>query len=248
MEFKLPESHQIILEIEGEQHEGSYYFLFGKMVVNFKGNTNSCNIPEGEPQTAAVQIFRNLVEEHYVNLSEIPIEWPENIRQAAYAYINSDEDESSLDDLIKSFGESKPGNQAFRQIAHLTLIALQVVVPAWKEICDGNELEKTTTELWKWLEDPDHEIDWEAACKPKAALRHGQQIEDCDACRAEPMADAVAATATFLRTADVDAASEALSSASAAHDEGCHPDDEFDSFQRRLVFSLLPSVLAHGKR
>ncbi len=248
MEFKLPESQQITLEIEGERHEGSYYFLFGQMVVNFRGSTSSCVTPEGQPHAVAGQMFRDLVKKHHVSLSEIPTKWPENVRQAAYAYVNSDDDESSLDDLIKSFGEPKPGSPAFRQIAYLCLMALEVVVPAWKEICDGNELEETTTELWKRLKDPDHEIDWRAACSPKPALRHGQQIEDCDACRAEPLADAVASTASFLRTGNISNACDALASASAAHDEGCHPDDEFDSFQRRLVFSLLPSVLAHGKR
>lgn len=248
MEFKLPESQQITLEIEGERHEGSFYFLFGQVVVNFRGSTNSCVTPEGQPYAVAEQMFRDLVKKHHVSLSEIPTEWPEKVRQAAHAYINSDEDESSLDDLIKSFGEPKHGSLAFKQIAILCLMGVEVVVPAWKEICDGNELEETTAELWKRLEDPNHSIDWEAACSPKPALRHGQQIEDCDACRAEPLADAVSATASFLRTANIESAFAALASASAAHDEGCHPDDEFDSFQRRLVFSLLPSVLAHGKR
>lgn len=247
MEFQFPESHPLEIEIEGVKHKGSFYFLLGQMVVNFKGNTSSQIAPEGETHDAAEQMLRTLVQEHCVSISEIPSEWPEDIRQAAHACINSGDDESSLDDLIRSLGEPEPDSLAFKQIAILCLKSLDVVVPAWKEMCDANDLEETTAELWKRLEDPDHSIDWEGACSPKPALRQGKQIKDCDACRAEPLAEAVAATATFLRTANIESAFDALSSASAAHDEGCHPDDEFDSFQRRLVFSLLPSVLAHGK-
>lgn len=248
MEFQFPESHPVEIEIERVKHKGSFYFLFGQMVVNFNGNTSSQKASEGATDDAAEQMLRTLVQEHYISISEIPSEWPEDIRQAAHAYINSGDDESSLDDLIRSFDDPEADSLAFKQIAILCLKSLDVVVPAWKEICDDNELLQTTAELWKRLEDPDHSVNWEAVCSPKPALRHGNQIEDCDACRAEPLAEAVAATATFLRTANIESAFDALSSASAAHDEGCHPDDEFESFQRRLVFSLLPSVLAHCKR
>lgn len=247
MEFKFPESHPVEIEIEGVKHKGSFYFLLGQMVVNFNGNTSSQIAPKGEPDGAAKQMLKTLVQEHYVSLSEIPSEWPEDIRQAAHAYINSGDDESSLDDLTRSFGDPEADSLAFKQIAILCLKSLDVVVPAWKEICDDNELLQTTAELWKRLEDSDHSVNWEAACSPKPALRHGKKVEDCDACRAEPLAEAVAATATFLRTANIESAFDALSSVSAAHDEGCHPDDEFESFPKRLVFSLLPSVLAHGK-
>lgn len=248
MEFKFPESHPLEIEIEGVKHKGSFYVLLGQLVVNFKGNTSSQIAPEGETHDAAEQMLRTLVQKHYVSISEIPSEWPEDIRLAAYAYTNSGDDESSLDDLICSLGDPQHRSLAFKQIAILCLKSLEVVVPAWKEICDDNELEETTSKLWRWLENPDHAVDWEAAREPRAALRHGKKIEDCDVCRAEPLAEAVAATATFLRTSNIESAFDALSSVSAAHDEGCHPDDEFESFQRRLVFSLLPSVLAYGKR
>lgn len=247
MEFKFPESHPVEIEIEGVKHKGSFYFLLGQMVVNFKGHISSQIAPKGEPDGAAKQMLKTLVQEHYVSICEIPSEWPEEMRQAAYAYINSGDDESSLDDLICSLGDPQHRGLAFKQIAILCLKSLEVVVPAWKEICDNNELEETTSELWKWLENPDHIVNWEAACEPRAALRHGKKIEDCDVCRAEPLAEAVAATATFLRTSNIESAFDALSSVSAAHDEGCHPDDELESFPKRLVFSLLPSVLAHGK-
>lgn len=108
------------------------------------------------------------------------------------------------------------------------------------KLTSGDTPEKTYRDLRNWLVDPTHTVDWESAQIPCIALRDGERVGDCDACRLEPTANAVASTAFYLRTANPEKAVDVLRSTSAAFDEGCHSQDSPDRFEKWLVFNVLP--------
>lgn len=232
----LPEIHTLQVQVNGSQHRGSWYVLLGKVIVNYRDHTLTVSADPLPSEESLAALLRDLVAAHAVDLGQIPSAWPSDLRAAAHRYINSKEDESALADLL--------GNLAFDQTGWLCLDAASVVGPFWKELCDDNEPEQTLGELKLWMEDRSHSVNWTRVTMPSVATRGGRPIVDDDACRAEPIAVAVASTASFLQTEDKSSAIEALLSASAAHNEGCRPDELYASFEERLVKDLLPLVLA----
>jgi hypothetical protein len=185
-------------------------------------------------------MLRDLVRKYYISLGSLPASLPTPIRDAAHVFVNSFDDDQLTRDLVSAFGESTQAAEVHRQLSWLCVNATGIVVPFWKLMCDSDIPEKTYLGLRNWLADPSHAVDWSSAQRRSFATRDGQRVTDCDACRLEPIADAVAKTAEFLRTAESSVAVDALLAVAAAYDEGCHPHDLPDRFEKWLVFDVLP--------
>ncbi len=168
---------------------------------------------------------------------------PEALLPAAYNYLNVFDDDQSVHGFVSAFGELTAGSLAYQQVAWLAIYATGLVVPFWKHMCDGDAPEQIHSRLQAWLLDPTTEVDWETACTPCIASRSGEQVVDCDACRLEPIAEAVSSLANYLQTADPEMAAACLSAASSAFNEGCHPRALSDGFERWLVFEALPHAM-----
>ena len=243
MEFKLPEIHEISVDIDGERFNGSWYIILNDMVVNYNGHAASTPQRKTDADPVAVRMLRDLVEKHYARLESIPSGIPHSIRLAAHRYVNSADEESAAAELVASFGDSIAGSTVHQQLSWLCVNAISMIVPAWKYMCDGNAAGETFYNLRQWLEDPMHAMDWSIVTTPAIALRNGVRVGDCDACRLVPIADAVASTARFLQSAQSADATAALISASCAFDEGCHSSDAPDRFEKWLIFDVLQTAL-----
>jgi hypothetical protein len=243
MEFQLPDIHDISVDIDGKRFNGSWYIILNKMIVNYNGYTAS--IPElaTDPNEIAGRMLRDLVMKHYTPLELIPTEIPFAIRVAASQYINSSDEDIAAADFVASFGKSVPSSEVHQQLSWLCVNALSMIVPAWKDMCDSNAAEDTFNNLRRWLQDPTHRVDWETATTPAIGLRNGERVGDCDSCRLEPTADAVANAAKYLRSAEPVHATNCLLSASYAYAEGCHSQDAPDRFEKWLVFYVLQHSL-----
>jgi len=243
MKFRLPEIHQIGLDVDGERFDGSWYVVLDQMVVNYNGHTASTGQQERNADQVATRMLADLVRTHYVRLDSVPAGIPESIRLAAQRYANESLEESATANLVASFGRSSIGSHTHQQVSWLCVNGISMIVPAWKQMCDGNAAEETFTNLRQWLLDPRHAVDWETVTTPAIALRDGVPIGDCDACRLEPTAEAVAHTARYLKVADAADATAALLSASYAYNEGCHAPDAPDRFGKWLVWNVLESAV-----
>ena len=242
MAFTLPPVHDIAIEIEGRTFEGSWYVVLGDMVVNYNGHTAKAHKGASDADTVAIEVLRDLVRKHYICLDLLPANLPAPVRNAAYIFLNSFHVGQPAHDLVSSFGESVLGSRVHRQLSWLCVNAIGMVAPYWKFMCDSDTPERTYLALRKWLADPSHSVDWALAQSPSIATRNGARVGDCDACRLEPIADAVAKTATYLRTADSLMAVDALLAVASAYDEGCHPQGSHDRFEKWLVFDVLPQA------
>ena len=243
MEFKLPDVHEISVDVDGQRFDGSWYIILNDMVVNYNGYTASTAERKAGADEVAVRLLRDLVEKHYTRLESISAAIPHAIRLAAHRYVNSPDEDSGAADFVASFGDSVKESAIHQQLSWLCVNALWMIVPAWKHMCDGNAAEDTFNNLRQWLQDPTHTVDWPTATTPAIALRNGVRVGDCDACRLEPTADAAAHAARYLQSAhSVDAAATLLS-ASYAYDEGCHSIDAPDRFEKWLVFEALQTSL-----
>lgn len=243
MKFKLPEIHEITVEVDGERFEGSWYIILGDLVINYNGHTASTHQRKTNADAVAKKMLGDLVEKHYVRLETIPAGIPQTIRQAAHHYANGSLEESAAAELVASFGRSIVGSLTHRQLSWLCINGISMIVPAWKHMCDGNAAEEVFADLRQWLQDPLYAVDWATATTPAIALRDGIRVGDCDACRLEPTAEAVAHTARYLLSANAADATAALLSASDAFDEGCHTPDAPDRFEKWLVLNVLKSAL-----
>jgi hypothetical protein len=243
MTYGLPESFDIETEIDGRCFDGAYSIVFGDLVVYYNGHTSSARKPQTNTREIAIRMLQELVRVHYVEIDLIPSDLPERIRNAAFEYVNSFDDDEPIRKLIQAFGESTVGSEVHTQISWLCVNALQPIVPFWKAMCDDDGPERTLADLRLWLKDRSHSVDWESARQPALALCDGIKIEDCDACRAEPIAKAVANCADYLQTADTDAAVKTILHAWGAHAEGCWPQDEERPFERWFVEVALPNAL-----
>lgn len=243
MDFQLPDVHEISIDVDGKRFDGSWYIIWNRMIVNYNGYTAS--IPEltTDANEVAERMLRDLVTKHYIPLELIPETIPLAIRVAAVQYINSAEEDVAGAEFVASFGESVPASEVHQQLSWLCVNALSMIVPAWKYMCDSNTAEDTFNSLQQWLQDPSHRVDWQAATTPAIALRDGVRVGDCDACRLEPTADAVANAARYLQSAEPAHATNCLLSANEAYGEGCHSRDAPDRFPKWLVFDVLPTSL-----
>ena len=240
MEFTLPPVHDIEIEIDGRRFDGSWYVILGDMIVNYNGYTVSTHERTTDADEVAVEMLHDLVRKHYIGLDSLPDNLPTRIRDAAHNYVNAFGDDQPTHELVSSFGESIVGSDVHQQLSCLCVNAIGMIVPFWKFMCDSNTPETTYRELRHWLDDPSHSVDWSSAQRPSLAMRDGERVGDCDACRLEPTADAVAKAAAYLRTADPSLAVDVLLAAASAYDEGCHSQDSPDRFEKWLVFDVLP--------
>jgi hypothetical protein len=246
MSFRLPDVHDIAVVVDGRTFEGSWSIVLGQLVVYYNGHASGVENPHEAHDEVAREVLRELVREHYVPLEAIAADLPAVIREAAYVYVNNLDEEDSAAGLVAAFGDTEPGSTTHRQLSRLCVNALTPIVPFWKLMCDTNGPEQTLDNLRSWLEDPAMPVDWEAACRPEVALRDGEVVGDCDACRLEPIATAVAATAEYLQFADAPAAVAALDHASFAWSEGCHLEENLQRFERWLALDVLPSASVCG--
>lgn len=242
MPFELPETIDIEQEIDGRRFEGAYSFMLGDMVVYYNGHTKSVRKPDADTQKVALDMLRQLVQENYVGMGSIPRDLPQRMREAALEYVNSFDDEEPIRALVESFGEASVGSHTHTQLSWLCVNAVQPIVPFWKFMCDDDTPERTLDDLAQWLCNRAHSVDWESARQPAVARRDGLKIVDCDACRAEPIAKAVAHCANYLQNGQIESAVETIFEAWGAHSEGCWPEDEQRPYERWLVEFALPNA------
>jgi hypothetical protein len=239
MTLEIPDFTDIEVEIDGRQFRGAYSVMLGDLVVYYNGHTSSVRKPTTNLREVAVDLLRELVREHHVDISSLSSELPQAIRDAALAYVNGFDDDTLIRDLIESFGSAPAGSVAHSHVSRLCLEALQPIVPFWKFMCDDEGPVQIVGELNRWITDRSFRIDWESARRPFICYRDGQRVQDCDACRVEPIAQAVAHCADYLQTGNMDSAVATLAQACAAYDEGCSPEGEERSFEQWLVEEVL---------
>jgi hypothetical protein len=235
----LPESFDIEVKVDGNTFQGAYSVILGDLVVYYHGRTLSMRKPEADLQRHGEKMLVRLVQECYVDPEIVPRELPEDVRAAAIEYVNSHDNEDAIYTLVESIGESPTGSENHRRVAFLCLNALQPIAPCWKYLADDNAAERLHSELVAWVQDGSKVVDWEKACTPLVGIRDGDRIQDCDACRIEPIANSLAATANYLQTGSTDSAVEALLDAWGAANEGCWP-EENGEFEQWLVSVALP--------
>ena len=241
-DFSLPEVTDIEIAMDGRTVAGAYSVMLGNLVVYYNGRTSSVSKPESNVHETAIQMLQDLVRQNYIEINRVPSELPEPIRQAAAAYVNSFDDDEPIRELLNAFGQSDSGSHVHTQVCWLCINALQPIVPCWKTICDDDAAQQILAELQRWLKDRSYLINWEAARQPLVARRGGIKIEDCDACRVEPIANALAHCADYLQTAHTDSAVKVILEAWGAHAEGCWPADEERPYEQWFIEVALPKA------
>ena len=246
MAIELPEVFEFEMDVDGRRVRGSYAFMLG-LTVYYKGDARNARQPARAEdvlpiaQRLLAQMVRDRAAETPVPDPRLPAE----VRRAAEAYLDADpfDDEEAIRRLIASLGETTPGSAAHRRVGRLLLAALSPILPAWRHMCDGEAPIAIHAALRAWFDDPSRPVDWAAAQTPVTPMHDGRPVEDCDICRARPIAQAVAACAAFLYTGEQAAAVTALAQASLAASEGCWPAEEKRSFEQWLIAEALGAVV-----
>lgn len=243
MAFKLPEVFDIYTTVDDKRVKGAYAFVLG-LTVYYKGDAENVPKPEREEDVPIIarQLLEELVRKRNAKCGSVPDGLPASVRRAAAAYLDSFDDEKAVRRLISSFGDCRAGSESHDQVSCLLLNALVPIAPCWTELCDDRVPVETHEQLMEWFVDRNRAVHWDIVERVAVARRNGQVIADCDACRAEPIARAVAACAKFIHHAEISHAVEAVSYADGAHAEGCWPNQEERSFQRWLVEMALPKA------
>jgi hypothetical protein len=245
-DFSLPKVTGIEISVDGRTVTGAYSLVLGNLVVYYNGRTSSVRKPETNMHETAIEMLQDLVRQNYIEISKVPPELPEPIRIAAAEYVNSFDDDEPIRELIKAFGQATINSHVHTQISRLCINALQPIVPCWKAICDDDAAQQMLAELQRWLNDRSYPINWETARRPLVARRDGIKIVDCDACRVEPIATALAHCADYLQTANTDSAVKVILEAWGAHAEGCWPEDEDRSYEQWFIEVALPNAYHCG--
>ncbi|MGV3484772.1 MAG: hypothetical protein ACO1RT_10170 [Planctomycetaceae bacterium] len=243
MAFKLPEVFDVYTKVDGRRVKGSYAFVLG-LTVYYKGDAENVRRPEREEDVPVVarQVLEGLVRKRKAQTGAAPDNLPAPVRRAATAYLDSFDDDMAVRRLVSSFGDFQTNPESHDQVSCLLLNALVPIVPCWADLCDDRAPVETHRRLKEWYIDRARPVDWEDAEKIAVGRRNGEVISDCDACRVEPVARAVAACAKFIHKADVSNAVDAICNADYAHAEGCWPRQEERSFQRWLVEEAVPKA------
>ena len=129
--------------------------------------------------------------------------------------------------LIPAFGSSAVGNDTHRRLCWLCVNAARMVRHCWDEMAENPDARDALEVLAAHLRGA--EVDLDPLTEPAVAVRDGRRVSDCDACRVEPVAAAVATAALFALHADVNDAGVCLQHVQAAADEGCWWDDASDA-------------------
>ncbi|WP_395146620.1 hypothetical protein [Armatimonas sp.] len=176
----------------------------------------------------------------------------EFVLAAAESYVASlDDDEMGYEEfeaetqLIDAFGIQEIGDAAHRCATWLCVLASQKVLYGWVALeCEGDLPSQTIEAVSKWVHKGIEPMDWQLLITPAQARRKGRVIMDCDACRAEPIASAVAHTARFARTAVSTDAAQVLCDVFSAISEGVYwsERDPMD-FQKWVGMVAIPAAL-----
>jgi hypothetical protein len=129
--------------------------------------------------------------------------------------------------LIEAFGITGLGDMGHRRAAWLCVLAVRKVLYGWAELgCEGDAPAQAVEAVADWVQTGEVPPDLEPLCVPAPAIRNGQVIDDCDACRARPIAAAAARLASFARSGDPADAVDVLFLVWCTIDEGIHrPND-----------------------
>ena len=241
-DFSLPKVTDLEISVDGRTVTGAYSVVLGDLVVYYNGHTASVRKPETNVYETAMQMLQDLVRQNYIEIDRVPGELPEPIRKAAVEYVNSFDEDAPIRELIKAFGQADIGSQVHTQVSWLCINALQPIVPFWKAICDDDAPQQLLAELLRWMNDRSYRINWETARQPLIARRDGLKIVDCDACRVEPIANALAHCAAYLQTANSDSAVKVILEAWGAHAEGCWSEDETRPYEQWFIEVALPNA------
>lgn len=202
MSFELPQIYEIETTVDNRLVTGAYAFVLG-LTVYYKGYAENVSKPASEEDIPdlARQILADLYLKRAREMGQPPDGLPEALREAASEFLDSYDDEAPIRDLVKAFGDTTAGIVAHCQVSCLLINMLTPIVPFWTEMCDDNIPVTTHKELLERLNQRSFEnADWERLETIAVARRDGEIIGDCDACRAEPIAEAVACCAKFIRT------------------------------------------------
>lgn len=135
---------------------------------------------------------------------------PERLQQAAQRFVTGDDDDdlALALDVILGFGLPQRDDGVKRRVAMLCVLATRRVLFGWTGLeCEGKQPAIAIQAALDWIYTGELAVDWPAHCLPAPAIREGNIIGDCDACRAEPIATAAARTVYFIMTGNpVDAA------------------------------------------
>jgi hypothetical protein len=195
----------------------------------------------------ARQIFRQLIDKHYTPIQRIDRNLPLCIRQAAFNYVNSFEEEELDSDygitnfFVESFGAQPIGSVSHHQVSWLCLNTLKCVIPVWVTSCDLPTAKNTLNQLLEYMRQGGSISNWEDLCEPSIPTRNGQRINDCEAGMLDCIAEGVAFAARYIRYGNPDDAAEVLCNAWGAADEGAWQSKVGISFNQWIVFVALPS-------
>jgi len=242
MTFKLPEVTDIEADVDGRRVTGAYSVMLGDLVVYYNGHTSSIRKPTRNMRELAIEMLQELARKNYIGIESVPSELPQHIREAAVKYANCPDDDELIRELIVSFGPSTVGSDVHVQVSWLCVNAVQPIAPFWKAMCDDDTPEQTLLKLRRWMNDRAQPVDWELARRTLVGYRDGRRIEDCDACRVEPIAKALASCADYLHTAHLESAVETILEAWGAYSEGCWPESEERPFERWAVEVAIPNA------
>jgi hypothetical protein len=171
---------------------------------------------------------------------------PAPLRDAGLRYVTECESDDLAFQLIEAFGIAGVGDEGHRRAAWLCVLAVRKVLYGWAALeCEGDAPDRAVDAVGSWVQTGAAPRAWGPLCVPAKAVRQGRVIEDCDACRAEPIAAAAAYAARFVQSADPSDAAEVLFSVWCAIDEGVHFPDEVP-FAEWVVTVALPA--AYGLR
>jgi hypothetical protein len=171
---------------------------------------------------------------------------PAALRDVAMRYATDcDTDDLALQ-LIEAFGIGRLGDHAHRRAAWLCVLAARKVLYGWAALeCEGDAPARAVEAVANWVQTGVSPRDWGPLCEAARAIRDGRVIEDCDKCRAEPIAAAAAHVARFARSGDPSDAVEVMFGVWCAMDEGVHWPKAMP-FEEWVVTVALPA--AHDLR
>ena len=93
--------------------------MLGELVVYYHGHTSAVLEPDEGIDLVAVDLLRELIREHMVDIDSIPEDLSANMRSAALEYVNDFEDTARIRALLDSFGPVTMNSDTYRQIAWL---------------------------------------------------------------------------------------------------------------------------------
>lgn len=99
MGFRLPEGTEIEVEDGGRRFRGDYSVMLGDLIVYYNGHTASVRKPDTDMHDTAIDMLRQLVRENYVEIDSVPSDLPQRIREAAWKYVNSFDDDEPVRNL-----------------------------------------------------------------------------------------------------------------------------------------------------